>query len=212
MWYYVLQMEDRLRPPASPETLERERERAAMLEAVQRQHPTEVVAAYHYLVEWNSEFERRAKASGQQESDPLWSKRTAFDEALELLPQVNLEQARAVYVVMAEHPSSSVRLGVAVNLPELTRVDRSFGLMLWDRLIRDRYLGVARAANDQLDGPFSDAEELATAYDRCGLAPNDVQWLLSSYEAASQGINLYIPGEQAFGQVIAASGDPGTHN
>jgi hypothetical protein len=185
----------------------------AQLVDFDRLHPSEVVALDRYLRSNEREHEQAVEEGRQDDYEQRFAPYAAArDHHLTELPGRDPDRARAVYGAFADSPHENDRGSVARMIDSLTAADREYGLVLWDRLIRDPSPGVREEALNQLGDCLgtSTAEEAEPALQRLGITWFDVTRLLHAYIRAEHGTGTADPdelGELALRRLVQPSSE-----
>ncbi|WP_173155629.1 hypothetical protein [Phytohabitans suffuscus] len=147
--------------------------------------------------------ERGSMANNPPEVEQQIALNRAMERTLERLPEHDANFGREVYTALAES-ADHINRGLAGSwVGNLTRVDHDYGVMLWDRLVRDEkssvryeaYAGGLRAGVAAIaDMSREVAEEKLSAI---GLTLLDGIDLFRAFEYARQGHNLHALGDRA---------------
>jgi hypothetical protein len=170
----------------------------AQLVDFDRLHPGDVVALDRYLRSKEREHQQAVKEGRQDDYEQRFAPyAAALDHHLTELPEHDTDRARAVYGAFADSPHESDRGGAARMIDSLTASDREYGLVLWDRLIRDPNPAVRQEALNQIGDCLgtSTAEEAEPALQRLGITWFDVSRLLHAYIRAEHGTGTADPDE-----------------
>jgi hypothetical protein len=123
-------------------------------------------------------------------------------QAIDGLPERDLDFARDVYAAFATSPLAEDRRHGAWRINRLTRVDHDYGLELWDQLLRDVDPDVRRAAVWSVRAyrervQKGNRRQMAESAEETGLTSREAARLLRTYEAAERGERICDLGELA---------------
>lgn len=161
-----------------------------LLDAIDQIGPGEVVAL------WREAAARLTEADANEEIEDAEVTRLEdfaidLDIALWQLPQYNLAHARAVYAAFAESPLDCDRRQGAVIVYTMPRVDRNYGLRLWNQLMRDRSADVRLQAKEALYFYLKEDEYAEEGLSCLGITWRDAYRLLDAYANAERGFSVY---------------------
>lgn len=163
-----------------------------------RLSPGEVVALDRYLRSKEREHDQAVEEGRPDDYEERFAPHLdALGHHLTELPQHDADRARAVYSAFVDSPHEGDRDSAARMIDYLASADREYGLVLWDRLMRDPSPEVREEAYNQLGDCLGarTAEEAEPSLQWLGITWFDVTRLLHAYIRAEHGMDTANPYE-----------------